>query len=106
MDVAVRIAVYGLIVRMYGRRAVLERHLMLAADAMLQRPREHALDRQCYRDDPNQQETSEFVHLGRYRTLEQRSCLGSRNHSTCLFDHKLTAAMMNLAPIARSTSRT
>jgi hypothetical protein len=40
---------------------------------MLQRSGERALDGQCYRDDPDQQETSELVHGGRYRTLEQRS---------------------------------
>lgn len=55
VDVAVRIAIYGLIVRMYRRRAVLERHLMLTANAMLQRPREHALNRECECDAPEQQ---------------------------------------------------
>ena len=45
---------------------------MRTADAMLHRPREHALDGQCDRDDPKQEEAGELVHLGRYRGLEQK----------------------------------
>ena len=70
-DVAVRIAVYGFIVRMHRPRAAVERHLMLAADAMLQRPRKHALDRQCYRENPDQEKAGKFMHGGKYRGLEQ-----------------------------------
>jgi hypothetical protein len=71
MAAAMFIAVGGLVMRMRRRRAICERDLMLAAYAMLQRSREHALDGQCNRDDPEQQQSSKFVHVGRYRALEQ-----------------------------------
>ena len=74
MDVAVRIAVYGLIVRMYRRRAVPERYLMLTADAMLQRRREHALDRQCYRENPNQEKAGKFMHEVSTVFLSRNGC--------------------------------
>ena len=74
MDVAVRIAVYGLIVRMHRRSAVLEGHLMLAGDAMLQRPREHALDRQCYRENPDQKKAGKLMHEERTVFLSRNGC--------------------------------
>lgn len=62
MTVPVGRAAYGLIMRMLRLSAAFERDLMLAGDAMLQRRREHALHGRCDRDDPEQQESSNFVH--------------------------------------------
>jgi hypothetical protein len=62
MAIAEFIAVEGLVARLRNRSTGFEHDLMRAAEAMLQRSREHALDGQCYRDDPHQQEASEFAH--------------------------------------------
>ena len=45
---------------------------MLAAPAMLQRPREHALGRQCYRKNPNQEKAGKFTHAASTGVLEQK----------------------------------
>jgi hypothetical protein len=74
VDVAVRIEVYGLIVRMHRRKALLERHLMLAADAMLQRPREHALERQCKGENPNQEKAGKSTHEASNVFLSRNGC--------------------------------
>ncbi len=81
MTGAVFIAVQSLIVRMRIRCAFFKRDLMLAADAMLQRSCEHALDGQCYRDDPKQQEARKIAHAGGSRIVEkQRASRAVQEH--------------------------
>jgi hypothetical protein len=101
----------GFIVRVREGMAARDRRLMRGGRAMLQCRRIHTLERECCRDDPEQQESSEFGHAHReviWNGAESRLQFQCRSVSvaSAAATNRTIVDRMDLSMIARSTRGT